>query len=262
MKKEKNAKNVENAPKIRCKTVYELMGDYPKEKVDEAIKQLSSFHYDILMKRHGGDLENPTFTELSKKEKNLYYAVIIPRLRKILLNSNVPVTHDDSIEAKDENLSDVKEAGEEVTVPNIKDNEAVIESSNNESIASKDDEQRTTTRGSLPEVKNQEGRVEKSKTFSKEEYSSILKLLRTPTFEQMLKTLSIKEAIIISLKLGYVDDKYFSTESIAQFLGIDNQEVIETTKKVLMLYRDNINSFIDTAINAVSDDNKLTMDKK
>ena len=68
----------------------------------------------------------------------------------------------------------------------------------------------------------------------------------------MLKTLSIKEAIIISLKLGYVDDKYFSTESTAQFLGIDNQEVIETTKKVLMLYRDNINSFIDTAINAVS----------
>ena len=78
----------------------------------------------------------------------------------------------------------------------------------------------------------------------------------------MLKTLSIKETIIISLKLGYVDDKYFSTESIAQFLGIDNQEVIETTKKVLMLYKDNINSFIDTAINAVSDDNKLIMDKK
>ena len=78
----------------------------------------------------------------------------------------------------------------------------------------------------------------------------------------MLKTLSIKEAIIISLKLGYVDDKYFSTESIVQFLGIDNQEVIETTKKVLMLYKDNINSFIDTAINAVSDDNKLIMDKK
>lgn len=262
MKKEKNAKN---APKIRCKTVYELMGDYPRGRVDEAIKQLSSFHYDILMKRHGGDLENPTFTELNKKEKNLYYAVIIPRLRKILLNSNVPVTHDDSIEAKDENLSDVKEVGEAVTVPNIKDNEAVIESSNNESIASKDDEQITTTPVSLPEVENQENRVEEveeSKTFSKEEYSSILKLLRTPTFEQMLKTLSIKEAIIISLKLGYVDDKYFSTESIAQFLGIDNQEVIETTKKVLMLYRDNIYNFIDTAINAVSYDNKLTMDKK
>lgn len=262
MKKEKNA---QNAPKIRCKTVYELMGDYPRKKVDEAIKQLSSFHYDILMKRHGGDLENPTFSEVNKKEKNLYYAVIIPRLRKILLNSNVPVTHDDSIEAKDENLSDVKEVGEAVTVPNIKDNEAVIESSNNESIASKDDEQITTTPVSFPEVENQENRVEEveeSKTFSKEEYSSILKLLRTPTFEQMLKTLSIKEAIIISLKLGYVDDKYFSTESIAQFLGIDNQEVIETTKKVLMLYRDNINSFIDTAINAVSYDNKLTMDKK
>ncbi len=180
----------------------------------------------FLMKRHGGDLENPTFSELNKKEMNLYYAVIIPKLKKILLYSNV------------------KEVGEETTEDNIKDNDAVIEPS-----------------VSLPEVENQESRVEESKTFSKEEYSNILKLFRTPTFEQMLKTLSIKEAIIISLKLGYVDDKYFSTESIAQFLGIDNQEVIETTKKVLMLYRDNINSFIDTAINAVSNDNKLIMNK-
>lgn len=228
-------------------------------------KSLENLEYFRQRYRETGDWSRSYNDEVNKKEKNLYYAVIIPRLRKILLNSNVPVTHDDSIEAKDENLSDVKEVGEAVTVPNIKDNEAVIESSNNESIASKDDEQITTTPVSLPEVENQENRVEEveeSKTFSKEEYSSILKLLRTPTFEQMLKTLSIKEAIIISLKLGYVDDKYFSTESIAQFLGIDNQEVIETTKKVLMLYRDNINSFIDTAINAISDDNKLIMNKK
>ena len=43
----------------------------------------------FLMKRHGGDLENPTFSELNKKEMNLYYAVIIPKLKKILLYSNV-----------------------------------------------------------------------------------------------------------------------------------------------------------------------------
>ena len=81
----------------------------------------------------------------------------------------------------------------------------------------------------------------------------ILELLRTPSFGEMLSTLSVKEAIIISLKLGYVDGKYFSTESIANFLAIEENEVIETTKKVLLLYKDNINQFIDTAIDVVTD---------
>ena len=70
----------------------------------------------------------------------------------------------------------------------------------------------------------------------------------------MTKVLTTKESIIISLKLGYVDGKYFSTESIAQFLGIEEKEVIETTKKILLLYKDNINSIIDKLIECVTDD--------
>ena len=85
-------------------------------------------------------------------------------------------------------------------------------------------------------------------TFSKEECIKILEILRTPTFSQMLENVSVKEAIIISLKLGYVDGKFFSTEAIATFLGIDEAEVIETTKKVLLLYKTNINEFIDNVI--------------
>lgn len=80
----------------------------------------------------------------------------------------------------------------------------------------------------------------------------MLELLRTPTFTQMMSMLTTKESVIISLRLGYVDGKYFSTESIANFLGIDETEVIETTKKVLLLYKESINGFLDKAIEAVS----------
>ena len=85
-------------------------------------------------------------------------------------------------------------------------------------------------------------------SFSKEESIKILEMFRTPTFSQMLELVSPREAIIISLKLGYVDGKFFSTESIANFLGIDEIEVIEATKKVLLLYKTNINQFIDNLI--------------
>ena len=88
--------------------------------------------------------------------------------------------------------------------------------------------------------------------ITKEDYLKMLELLRTPTFTQMMSMLNAKEAVIISLRLGYVDGKYFSTESIARFLGIEEEEVIETTKKVLLLYKESINGFLDKAIEAVS----------
>ena len=64
----------------------------------------------------------------------------------------------------------------------------------------------------------------------------------------MMSTLSVKDAVIISLKLGYIDDKYFSTEAISNFLGISTDEVRETTKKALLLYRESFVDYIDTAI--------------
>ena len=89
----------------------------------------------------------------------------------------------------------------------------------------------------------------------------MLELLRTKTFSQMINVLTFKEAVIISLKLGYIDGKYFSNESIANFLGIEQDEVIETSKKELLLYKENINELIDHAIEVVTD-NHLKLTKK
>lgn len=89
--------------------------------------------------------------------------------------------------------------------------------------------------------------------LEKEDYIKMLEMLRTPSFEQLMTSLSPKEAIVISLRLGYVDEKYFSTESISNFLGIEQEEVREITKKVLLTYKENINQFIDKAIGNVTD---------
>lgn len=84
--------------------------------------------------------------------------------------------------------------------------------------------------------------------IEKQDYQKILDFLKMPTFQQMVDTLSAKEAIIVSLKLGYVDGKYFSTEAIVNFLGIEKEEVLETMKRVLLLYKKNINQAIDSVI--------------
>lgn len=60
------------------------------------------------------------------------------------------------------------------------------------------------------------------------------------------------------MKLGYVDGKYFSTSSIASFLGIDAEKVVEITRKVLLMYKENLNEYIiDFVINfSTNNDNK------
>lgn len=73
----------------------------------------------------------------------------------------------------------------------------------------------------------------------------IEELLETPVFAQMLKILTIEEAIIVALKLGFLNNKYFSTEEVAELLGIEPTKVIATTKKVLLLYQEQINSFLN-----------------
>ena len=97
---------------------------------------------------------------------------------------------------------------------------------------------------------------EKIATTSKEEIKThsddnikIIELLRDETFFDLMKTYEVKEAIIIALKLGYVDGKSFSTESVAQFFGMDINEVIEITRKALMTYKMKLNQMMDETIN-------------
>ena len=95
-----------------------------------------------------------------------------------------------------------------------------------------------------------------SNDITKDDCVKVLKLLRTSTFTEMMNVLSVKEAIIISLKLGYVDEKYFSTAAIAQFLDIEEEEVIDVTKKVLLLYKEKINDFLNNVIEIATDKDK------
>lgn len=80
----------------------------------------------------------------------------------------------------------------------------------------------------------------------------ILEVLRISNFNQMLEMLSPTEIIIATLKLGYVDEKYFSTESISKFLETSEDEVRETTKKVLLVCKENINQIIDSTIEEIT----------
>lgn len=196
----------------RLQSIYEYFSDYTREQVDEMISKLSEKDRALLELRYGKDLDNPVQTRLEKKDKNRFYGLLIPKMRRMLskidaANKKIEITSDKEVEHN-------QPSNETIKISSI------------------------------------------SGEINKDYCVKMLELLRTPTFTQMINVLTVKEAIIISLKLGYVDGKYFSTESIAQFLGIEESEVIETTKKALLLYKENINAFIDGIIEVATDQTK------
>ena len=84
----------------------------------------------------------------------------------------------------------------------------------------------------------------------------ILEIFRSYSFKEMLNYLTPKEAVIICLRFGYIDNKYYSVQAISNFLGITELEVLNITKKILLLFKDNINKYLDNAIEYIEGNKK------
>ncbi|MBE6148730.1 MAG: sigma-70 family RNA polymerase sigma factor [Firmicutes bacterium] len=212
----------------QIRSLYEYFDTYSKEAINEMVAKLSEADRALLTKRYGADLENPDYSsKLTKQETTTFYGSLIPKMRRLLENPNLerrprksrtPKVNN-SVDSSENILKPVQEEPSDPIEPECESGQLICNQQN-----------------------YNEDRV------TKEACIKILEMLKTPSFGQMMGTLSAKEAVIISLKLGYIDGKYFSTSAIANFLGIEDHEVIETTRKVLLLYKESFDKFLDEAI--------------
>ena len=98
--------------------------------------------------------------------------------------------------------------------------------------------------------------VQPQNSLNKEDYKQILGIFHNPEFLEMTKKKSLDECLIMSLKLGYFQEKCFSTDAIADFLDVDKEYVINVTKQGLTSYKEKLNQMIDEAIIKETSDNK------
>ena len=98
--------------------------------------------------------------------------------------------------------------------------------------------------------------VQPQNSLNKEDYKQILGIFHNPEFLEMTKKKTLDECLIMSLKLGYFQEKCFSTEAIADFLDVDKEYVINVTKQGLTSYKEKLNQMIDEAIIKETSDNK------
>jgi len=243
VKKEKRVSTVKETSKKsgaermakELQTIYEYFNQYNREQVDEMLKKLTEEEKLLIKLRYGEDLEHPKTNEKYDKENNKkFYGSLVPKMRRLLSNPN------------NERKLRTKKVIQPAEHNKIVSSSPIIESEVKKEIV-------VAEEIALLPKETPENSLLSNDSVTKEECVKILELLRTSTFTQMIKLLSPKDAFIISLKLGYIDGKYFSTESVAKFLEIGEDEVREITKKVLLLYKANINEFIDNAIKVVTD---------
>ena len=98
------------------------------------------------------------------------------------------------------------------------------------------------------------GQNNETQEAHKEKDEKALELFSMPIFTKMLGLLSAEEKVIISLRLGYIKGKKFSSREISEFLEISEVEIIEITKRVLLLYKENITRLIDDAMEIVANE--------
>lgn len=232
----------------KYRTLYQHFADYTEEQVNEVLKTLTTDELALLKYKYGEDLKTPTNNQLTREQATKINSVIIPKIKRRLINLY-------------KNKKKLKVLPEKDKTNRAKDESNTISLPEAKQLKQEIIEKETIESSSRPPEPPKESIATNSITG--EECIKILELLKTPSFSQMISTLSVKEAVIIALRLGYIDDKYFSVEQISQFLGIDQEDVNEITKKVLVLYKDTINQFIDQTIaTTTKTPNKLVRVKK
>ena len=231
---------------------------YSEEELTKAINSLSFDEVEMLKSIYGDDFtEIPTVT-LNKEEKTRLYSVIFAKIRRKIKKARNSKSVIEDVENKNKGVND------NIEVTNVKDkmevvnhNDEKVEDTKNVTISNQTDVQEE-----VPViVPSKEVEVSTTKIVNSE-YDKFLELLKTPTFSDMLSILTPKDAVIIMLKLGYIDNKYFSTDRIAEFLEIEPSEVSETTKKVILLLKERINDYIDLAISEVSKGDIVALKKE
>ena len=215
----------------RQKPLYELI-KCTKEELIEAIDKLTEEEKQLIKKKTSNNYDYPTPEEkLTDKENTKYYTTIIPKLKtrvSRIKSRKIPTI----VPSNDKEPIDIKETNQ--------------------------DEIKQTVSKEIPQIIKAE---KTNETFDKNDYIKLLEFIKSPSYQDIIKVLTPKQAIIFMLKAGYIDKKYFNSKKIAEFLEIPEEEVEQEFAISLKIYQKNINEILDKMIEMMQqykyeDDNK------
>lgn len=209
------------------KTIYEYFKNYSKEEVDKVLSTLSEESLELIRIRYGDDLTVPVNNKLTEEQRKKFYGSVMAQIKRLLENPDIKRRKVQKNEIEEKKIESTS------IVENVQTKNNLVET--NEEHTSK---------------------------ITKYDYINMINLFKTSNFKQMISNLGSKESIIISLRMGYIDGKYFSVDAIAEFLDIERDEVSKIIKEVLLNYKESVIKSIDHAIEVASDEQNVLKDEK
>lgn len=268
---------MENKDK-RKKTLSEIL-EIDTETMKKLVSHLSEEETQILISRYGENLEEYRNTSLQEKERAQLYSCILPKLRRWIEKGgpnpqkgrrNKSIKSPETVE-KSASLAGNTQNNSQNSVENYKENTKVLtenveKTTNISEIIPKKVENTPipVTNEKSSEINSEKStdhvdriqekpKIEQISVIEKEDCERMLCLLRMPAFIDMMKETDPKTAIIMGLRIGYVDEKCFTKEAIANFLGMTEEEVSESIRKGVNIYKNNFDKFIDKLIDGSID---------
>lgn len=246
----------------RAKNIYEYF-ECTKEEADEIIPKLSPEHQIIISKMYTSELQN---TMEGKKKKFIFYNTIAPKFRYFLQELR---NSKNGIE--EENISLPKENN---IISNFDSSIANVDATTEINILVEDEFQakkdNRTSLGIETELPKMESKSENNsvstqpidQNLNNENNNPSNEIVHSKFFSDMLQVmisnrvldgLSPTEIVVALLQLQLVNNKKFSTSSIAEFIGVGEQEVRDITKKATTLIKKGLNQLIDQTVATITD---------
>lgn len=265
----KQPKKGANIMSKKLQTIYELLGKYPKELIDAVINDLDEKDKNLILLCYGEDLENPVRSESwNQKMNNNFYGNLLRKMKRSLNNLMEQKNKSDKIQTIYELLDIYSKEAIDAAINLLNDQDRFLlvlangvdfehPVRNSKWNSQYEDKYFKELVPMLEHLIKESIIPAENKLDVADDYLNILKMLKTPIFHEVMNELSAKEAVIASLKLGYIDEKYFSNESIANFLQINLDEVTETFKRVLLIYKDYINKYLNIVLQLTDGNEKI-----
>ncbi len=213
---------------MKLKPFYDFFPGYTMEQIDDMVSKLTPYDISLVEQRKNGNIP-----VTNKKDYQRFYCGIVPKIRNYLKNST-------SLDAKVQTTNSTVEKVEKKVEPS--------EEITNTTVKAEERKPATTVEQHQDENNDQ---IAYDASSIDESCMRLLEILKQDSKINKDMNLSPKELTIAYLKLGYIDGKYFTAEEISSFLGVSQEEIITTTKKVLVEYKNNMNSLLDQAISSV-----------
>lgn len=263
----KNPQQQEKKQKKPGKTFYELLSPYPKELVDEALKNLSKEEQQIIFDRYNGNLDSVPVRTMSVATCNRIHKSIIPKIKYAIAvkysgkRKGKTIYEYFSKYSKDQiDKAILSLTEEEKNVIFLRYNGNL----NNPATGTLTEAQREKFYGyivhkirnrlSAQDVATQNAKqlpkpvkssTEEVEELTKEDYQKVLELIKNKDFAYIIYGFKPKEIMMIILLLGYINSKSYSISTIAKFLEISESEAISAGKSALEKFKQRINQIME-----------------